>query len=315
MLLLHEEPVLIGVSSLLSLPDGLCAERIELQGALLAVTVVSVRPSSGCPLCAQASLQVHSQYQRTLRDSPCAGRKVVLHLSVRKFFCRNPDCARKIFTERLPAFVEPWAQVTTRLVEAVQAIGLATSGELGTRLADRIGIHTSPTTTLRRSMTLPSASLQHVIFLGIDDWSFRRGRTFGTILGDLSSHNILDLLPDRNAKTAAAWMRKHPEIEVVSRDRGGEYASAAAAGAPQATQCADRFHVLKNLGEALEGLLARHLAAKRKEPPQKPSMTTSGWGMPSDVSDVPSSLSVYSKLGERSVELPIRRSSLCTSSA
>lgn len=235
----------------------------------MAITVVSVHPSSCCPLCSQGSSQVHSRYQRTLRDLPCAGRKVVLHLSVRKFFCHNPDCARKIFTERLPTFVEPWAQVTTRLFEAVQAIGLATSGELGTRLADRIGIHTSPSTTLRRIMTLPSASLQHVLILGIADWSFRRGCKFGTMLVDLTSHKILDLLPDRDAETAAAWMRKHPEIEVVSRDRGGEYASAAAAGAPQATQCADRFHMLKNLKEALEGLLARHLAAKRTEKTQK----------------------------------------------
>ncbi len=113
------------VSSLLSLPEGLRVERIEPQGDLLAIAVVSVRPSSCCPLCAQASSQVHSQYRRTLRDVACGGRKVVLHLCVRTFFCRNPACARKIFTERLPTFVEPWAQVTTRLFEAVQAIGLA----------------------------------------------------------------------------------------------------------------------------------------------------------------------------------------------
>jgi len=91
--------------------------------------------------------------------------------------------------------------------------------------------------------------------LGIDDWSFRRGRTFGTLLVDLATHGVLDLLPDRTAESAAAWMREHPEIKVVSRDRGGDYASAAGAGAPQAIQCADRFHMLKNLGEVVEGLL------------------------------------------------------------
>ncbi len=231
------------VSSLLSLPEGLRVEQIEPQGALLAIAVVSVRPSSCCPLCSQASSQVHSLYQRTLRDVPCGGRKVVLHLSVRKFFCRNPACARKIFTERLPPFVEPWAQVTTRLFEAVQAIGLATGGELGTRLADCTGFHTSPSTILGRIMALAPCSSAQVSCLGIDDWSFRRGRRFGTILVDLTTHNILDLLPDRDAESAAAWMRTHPEIEVVSRDRGEEYAAAARLGAPQATQCADRFHL------------------------------------------------------------------------
>ncbi len=97
------------VSSLLSLPEGLCVEWIKPQDADLWVGVVSVRLSSCCPLCAQASSQVHSQYQRTLRDVPCGGRKVVLRLAGRTFFCRNPDCTRKIFTERLPPFVEPWA--------------------------------------------------------------------------------------------------------------------------------------------------------------------------------------------------------------
>ncbi len=249
--------MLIEVSSLLSLPEGVRVEQIEQQGDLLAMVVVSVRPSSCCPLCAQASSQVHSQYHRTLRDVPCGGREVVLRLSVHKFFCRNPDCARKIFTERLPTFVEPWAQVTTRLFEAVQAIGLATGGELGTRLADRIGFHTSPSTILGRIMALASCSFPPVSCLGIDDWSFRRGRKFGTILVDLTTHTIIDLLPDRCAETSAAWMREHPEITIVSRDRGEDYAAAARAGAPQAIQCADRFHLAKNLTEVVEEILAR----------------------------------------------------------
>jgi transposase len=256
--------VLIEVETLLSLPEGLRVEQIELQGDILEMAVVSVRPSSCCPLCAQASSQVHSRYRRTLRDVPCAGREVVLHLSVRKFFCRNPDCARKIFTERLPPFVEPWAQATSRLFEAVQAIGLATGGELGTRLADRIGFHTSPSAILDRIMALAPCSFPPVSCLGIDDWSFRRGRKFGTILVDLTTHTIIDLLPDRCAETSASWMRKHPEIEMVSRDRGEEYAAAARTGAPQAIECADRFHLAKNLTEVVEEILARCRAEIRQ---------------------------------------------------
>ncbi|HEX6481641.1 MAG TPA: transposase [Ktedonobacteraceae bacterium] len=92
---------------------------------------------------------------------------------------------------------------------------------------------------------------------------FLRGRRFGTILVNLETRHVVDLLPDRKAETAASWMRHYPDLKAVSRDRGGDYAAAARASAPQATQCADRFHVMKNLGEALEGLLARHLAAHR----------------------------------------------------
>jgi transposase len=100
--------------------------------------------------------------------------------------------------------------------------------------------------------------------IGIDDFSFRRGRKFGTIVVDLQTHKVVDVLPDRTADTSAAWMSTHPEIELVSRDRGGDYAAAARKAVPGATQTADRFHLLKNLGEALEGVLSRHLAAQQK---------------------------------------------------
>ena len=116
---------------------------------------------------------------------------------------------------------------------------------------------TTRPTILRRIMDLPEVSAGSVVYLGIDDFSFRRGYRFGTILVNLETHKVVDLLPDREAETAAAWMRQQPDIFVVSRDRGGEYARAAAFGAPQATQCADRFHIVKNLTEATQLLLAR----------------------------------------------------------
>src|SRR5437763_10273156 len=125
-------------------------------------------------------------------------------------------------------------------------------------------MHTSRQTLLRRIMDLPDPPLGSILYLGIDDFSFRRGCRFGTILVNLESRRVVDLLPDREAETSAALMRQQLDLMVVSRDRGGTYASAAAQGAPQATQCADRFHVLKNLGEAVEDLLARHLSASRK---------------------------------------------------
>ena len=209
--------VLIGISSLFSLPEGLEVEGLELQGNLLAGAIVSVLPCSCCPLCSQTSSQVHSWYRRTLRDVPCASRQVILHLSVRKFFCRNPECARKIITLRLPTFVEPWAQVTRRLFEAVQAVGFATSGELETRLADRIGIHSSPTTMLRRMMALSSPSSCQVSWLGRDarEW-IARGSKFGTILVDLATHAVLDLLASPQRRVGCDLDEK------ASRNQGGE---------------------------------------------------------------------------------------------
>ncbi len=228
---------------LLPLPEGMLIDQIQLTATGLLISVISTHPTSCCPLCAEPSSSIKSHYRRTLRDVPCGGRQVLLALTVRKFYCRNAYCSRKVFAERFPDFVEPWARMTIRHCQQITSIGLATCGKGGTRLAARLGIHTTRQTILRRIMDLPDSSAGVILFLGIDDFSFRRSYRFGTILVNLESHRVVDLLPDREAETSAAWMRQQLDLMAVSRDRGGAYASAAAQGAPQATQCADRFHL------------------------------------------------------------------------
>ena len=261
------------LEAVLGLPEALEVVSGDVADQVITLAVISTQQNPCCPLCGRSASRVHSHYRRQLTDMSCAGRRVRLLLHVRKFFCDETTCTRKIFTERLVPFIQPWARVTTRFFQAMEDIGLATSGMLGARLGDRLGMQASWMTILRRVMAHPSASVEQVVQLGIDDFSFRRGRKFGTILVDMQSHNVIDLLPDRQVETAAAWMRAHPEIDLVSRDRGGDYASAAARGAPQARQCADRFHLLNNLGEALEGVLAHHLAAHRNCQAEKTSAT------------------------------------------
>jgi transposase len=232
-------------------------ERLEDQ-LVLHVTATSL--SALCPLCQQPATRLHSRYRRVVKDLPCAGQRVRLILHVRKFFCETVTCVRKVFAERLPHLVAPWAQMTTRLSETLQTIGLATCGKLGARLAAHLGVTTSWMTIVRRIMVLPTPPAEHVECLGLDDFAFRCGRTFGTVVVDLEAHQIIDLLPDRQAETASAWMATHPEITHVSRDRGTEYASAASTGAPQAIQVADRYHVCQNLSDAVQRLLARILS-------------------------------------------------------
>jgi len=252
------------VSSLLALPDGLEIAEVTETSDLLTVHVVATAPMRACPLCAEVAAHIRSYYTRLVADLPCASRRVQLLLHVRKFRCDTVSCPRKVFAERLGSFVEAWARKTTRLREAIEAIGLATCGEGGARLADRLGMTTSPTTVLRCVMALPLPPIEAVSHLGIDDFAFRRGRTYGTVLVDLTRHKAIDLLPDRKAETAKAWMQAHSEIELVSRDRGGDYAAAARQGAPQAIQTADRFHLCKNLTEAAEKALAHCRAEIRK---------------------------------------------------
>ena len=255
-------------TALFQLPEGMRVEQIHITENGLVVEVVAAAPTSCCPECLEPSSSVHCHYHRTLRDIPCAGRHVQLVLTVRKFSCRNRFCERKVFAERFADFVEPRARMTIRHSQQITSIGLSTSGKGGTRLAARLGIQTTRPTILRHIMALPDHFPEVILFLGIDDFSFRRGCRFGTILVNLENRRVVDLLADREVETSTAWMRQQSDLMVVSRDRGGTYASAAAQGAPQATQCADRFHMIKNLGEAVEGLLARHLAAQRKQETQ-----------------------------------------------
>lgn len=135
--------------------------------------------------------------------------------------------------------------MTIRDFQQIPSIGLSTCGKGGARLAARLGRPTSRQTILRRIMDLPDTPAGSVLLLGIDEFAFQRGHQFGTVLVDLESHRVVDLLADRTCDSAAHWLWQHPDIGVVSRDRGAEYAAAAALGAPQAMQIADRFHVAR----------------------------------------------------------------------
>jgi transposase len=244
----------------LALSEELEMTGIEISDEVLTIMLVSTQMAPRCP----ASRCVHSHYMRRMTDLPCGGQRLRLLVQVRKCFCEVSTCARKIFSERLTPFVDAFARVTKRLYQIVQVIGLATGGRLGVRVTDRLGIQTTRHTILRRIMALPTEPVEQVPQIGIDDFSFRRGRKFGTIVVDLQTHKVLDVLPDRTADTSATWMQEHPEIEIVSRDRGGDYAAAARKAAPQAIQCADRFHIFKNLTEAVERTLALCRAEIRK---------------------------------------------------
>jgi transposase len=245
------------VRPVFSLPDQFEVSGVELAADMLTIYLVSLQEQGCCPVCASPARRVHSHYQRTVADLSCMGKPVRLLIGVRKFFCAMATCGRKICVERLSPFIEAWARATVRRFRSVQRIGLATSGMLGERLASDLRLKTSWKTILRRIMALPDKPSATVVEMGIDDFSFRRGRKFGSLVVDMQNHEVIDVLPDRTAETVKVWMHLHPEIQLVSRDRGGEFASAAREALPQATQVADRFHLYKNLNEAVERTLVR----------------------------------------------------------
>lgn len=237
---------------------GIAVERvIESEENTLVMVAVSTAQTAVCPDCGESSQHIHSYYLRSPQDLPISGYGVRLQLRVRRFRCCNQDCRRKTFAERLPEVVPLHGQRTTRLKATLTLFAVALSGEGGSRLLSQMGMTASSDTLLRlaKQIATPSAAVPTV--LGVDDFAFRRGSTYGTILVDLSTHRPVDLLPERTAEALAAWLKAHPGVQWISRDRSGDYAHGASLGAPQAQQIVDRWHVLKNWREVVERVLGR----------------------------------------------------------
>lgn len=250
------------------------------DGQALTLVLASTQTAASCPLCGTLTTRIHSRYTRTVLDLPWAGTLVQLRLRVHKFFCSARDCIRTIFTERLPHVLAPRARRTRRLVTAQQRIGLALGGAAGERLAEELVYPAGTDTLLDAVRQAPIPPAPPATKIGIDDWAKCKGQSYATIVVDLESHQPIDLLPERSAECVAQWLQEHPGVEIISRDRGGVYADGARQGAPDAVQVADRWHLLKNLGEAVLQVLQAHQAAiETALAPQQPS--TAGLAAPS----------------------------------
>ena len=198
---------------------------------------------------------MHSYYHRSARDLPTSGQAIQLRLRVRRFRCLNTLCPKKTFVEPLPDLIAPLARRTNRLTILFRVFAIQSGGEPGARLLKAVGTKVSPDTLLRLAKAGMTQTSVVPSILGVDDFAFCRGITYGTLLIDWERHCPIDLLPDRTAETFAAWLRAHPAVKWISRDRSGEYARGAQLGAPSAQQVMDRWHVIKNWREALERLM------------------------------------------------------------
>lgn len=239
--------------------ESLQIVKLTTVGTTLRVRVKSNCISGKCPSCGRESAKRHSHYEREPQDLPWGSWTVVIELYAKRFFCHNQQCEKKTFAERFPDWLASYGRQTVRAKQRQGQLALEMNAKTTERVLVGNGLAISDTTVNRyiREMADPEPE-QPAKIIGIDDWAKRKGQSYGTIIVDHESGDVIDVLSDRESKTVQKWLEDKPEVEIVTRDRADNYAIGVGVGSPNAIQIADRFHLLQNATEMLVRVLSKN---------------------------------------------------------
>jgi len=224
----------------------------------------SVKKYCKCPSCGTVSDKIHSKYTRKIFNGSLEGYSQEIILIVRKFKCKEISCNQKIFTERF-SFINPYARLPNNIIEIIKILGLSTSLEKVSSIVYKFGINISHDTILRALRKLPKDLIKvdkAVTNIGVDDFAFKKGKHYCTLICDLDKRKVLEILPSRNKEDLLEWLKKYPQIKLVSKDVSITYASAVKEALPKAKQISDKFHLIKNLLDSITQYVKRKYPRK-----------------------------------------------------
>lgn len=244
-------------------PENLNIMSIEQDDSVITIHIKSKTKECKCPSCNSVSGELYATHHKKVQDLPILGKRVVLDLTLYEFKCNNPDCNSVSFTESCSDFLNDYCYMTNRLVDLVCTLALETSCESCARILQSMSVKISGDTVIRtlikRYDRHPTTKCGSAI--GVDDFAFKKRHTYGTIIVDAETHKTVAILDGRDGTTLKEWLENNKQVKTVTRDRASAYAKAVEEILPDCMQIADRFHLHKNLMDAVNKILGREIPA------------------------------------------------------